>query len=263
MLYLINWTLWVRLFMIMIASSSVYSSPPPKVADVPHCSDHVVVLNDFMMSTGNGSFPMRTDVQLCWNEWGLAISFQAYGDNYTQNTASQCNAALYNQEVVEMFMTAGANDPTLYAEIEISPNNLIYASAIENPFYNSTNLSHTYYPKDCTKGCGCDRVQEASGIRFEATIDHDRQMWKGLMDVPWSTINWNQPGIPKVLRGNFFRIVMREDMQGKDCPAVSETGPCLYGAWTPTYVDPPSFHWPHYFATFNIKSKKKKTAPIQ
>lgn len=252
----------------LIFAVIISSTPPPKIANIPYCYGEYAQLTDFMMSTGSGPFPAVTVIKLCWKEFGLEIFFDAYNDMHTQNTKTQCNADLYNQEVVEFFITAGAVDPTLYTEIEITPNELLFVATIQKPLDSWKNSSKTYYPSDCKDpvGCDCGRVRKASGVNFSTAIDPHRNMWRGSMSVPWSTMNWHSQGIPTVLRGNFYRILMKEDMEGKDCPTIpsGETGPCIYGAWTPTYQDPPSFHWAHYFATFNIQKRvtKKKVKNI-
>ncbi len=134
----------------------------------------------------------------------------------------------------------GLQDPPNYLEVETTPYSALYTSHILNPFLNGT-ISHTLV--------ACD----SSGIEHFSSVDVRAQAWRALLAVPWTLINAAaltataaavQPG--DEYRANFYRIFMLNNVSS--CSASD----CDYGAWSPTFHDPPSFHQPKFFGLLRL-----------
>lgn len=221
------------------AASSFIGSPPS--LDVPYCGHHEpAVISSLELSSGKGKFPAETRVGGCWDEHGLALLYIAEEDPFLRNDYSKCNSETYNQEVVEVFISA--KQPrvhkdadkviTKYLEVEVTPHDTLYVARITNPFGNGTNKTNLLI--DC----------DASGIEHKAHAGEEQDYGVEVM-LPWSLIDGHNDdaanttyGAKKgdVYKGNFFRVLMQKNV------SVCDSTTCAYGAWSPTFDDPPQFH---------------------
>ena len=187
-------------------------------------------------SNGSAPFPARTSVAVCHDDTMLQLAYTSLDDPLLLNDRTKCNSDLYNQEVVEVFVSEGSAAPEHYLEVELSPRNLLYVSQIKNPYRNGSDLSHRLV--------GC----EQSGVRH--LVHAGGNSWNGTLSIPLSLIHaasqpWTNTsalaprvGVADVYRINFFRVLALDKVES--CTADT----CAYGAWGPTFRYPPAFHVP-------------------
>lgn len=131
-------------------------------------------------------------------------------------------------------------------QFEITPFNVTYMSLIGNPYMNGTNMTHDLV--DCS----------TSGVQSSVTASNATHSWTATLKLPWSLIgNVSDSSTPDrthlgnvgfapldipVWRINLFRVLMLTDTD------FCTPSTCWYGAFSPTFVNPPAFHYPAYFA---------------
>jgi hypothetical protein len=152
-------------------------------ATVPRCSSgRTTSLSINQLSNGKGSSQGTSSVSLCFDQSGLVVKHAAAGQKYlSENGYDQCNDAIYNLNVAELFIAPVIDEeplgPHCYNEIDISPSNVMFESGI----YNS-NLSHTTI-KNSLIDC------ETSGVGHYVTVDKDQQTWTSVLTLPWDVVN--------------------------------------------------------------------------
>lgn len=66
---------------------------------------------------------------MCHSSTHLEATFRALDDSYIRNDVTDCNGAIFNQAVAELFISPlnyEDIDPHCYFEIDISPNNVMF-----------------------------------------------------------------------------------------------------------------------------------------
>lgn len=92
---------------------------------VPRCDANTSVPFEIgFYSNGTTAIP-NTRGQACADAQFLRLQFDLEGDRLLKNTYQGCNTAMYNQEVVEAFVSPSAADTTYYHEIELSPSSYL------------------------------------------------------------------------------------------------------------------------------------------
>jgi hypothetical protein len=138
-------------------------------------------------------------------------------------TYTQRDEPIYDQEVVEVFIAVGQEDPVRYYEFEVSPNGVLFDAAIYNPTSQRRDLV-------------ADAAWDCPGLRWQAGRDDARQIWWAILVIPWQAIK--PPGdLPALWRANFYRIERPRDAEPE------------FSAWSPTMTEPADFHKPAYFGT--------------
>jgi hypothetical protein len=179
-----------------------------------------------------GPHPWRTHFRAIWNERGLAIRFDVC-DTKPWHTMTRRDDAIWEEEVVEIFV-----DPTRlgrdYAEVEISPINVVTDLHVRHPHpnltsdraWNWTGLESTVVPGSC------------GGLSSDS--------WMALAWLPWAGLAGMAPAVDGLLpptpgdrwRFNVFRI------KRPNGPGDPEHG-AIYAAWS--VPEGPSFHAPEAF----------------
>jgi len=155
---------------------------------------------------------------------------------------------------MEMFIAPGAEHPTKYTEIDVSPNNVRFVAEVAKPLDSWDNSTTTFFPETCTSDHPCDCKDEASGVTSKTRKFKDgysranqKNSWASQMSIPWATIGATEANLPianesAIFRSNFYRIAVmnRSKLTPEgNCPE-ERNGACSYGAWVPTGSD--SFH---------------------
>lgn len=170
-----------------------------------------------------GAPAQRTALRLGWTPDALFARFDCE-DSRPWATLRRRDAPLWQEEVVELFLAAGANAPAEYVELEVNPLGALFDARIVNPRLDRTDLQ-------------ADTTFDWPGIRWEAGAAADGTGWWAALALPW----WGLPGAAPparpgtVLRANLYRI---------DRPA---DGPVEHTAWSPTFEIPADFHRPRRF----------------
>lgn len=178
----------------------------------------------FICADGGEPATWQTTVRLCYDDAALYVRFDC-DDADIWGSYTERDDPLYDEEVVELFFAPGPATPTRYAEIEISPNGVLFDALIDNP-----------------SGLRADLRADTSwdpAVRAHAWRDDAAGRWGALLALPWAEI---APGVepPPVWRANFFRI---ERPRG---------GSPEFSCWSPTYSAPADFHRPALFGTLAL-----------
>ena len=133
-------------------------------------------------------------------------------------TRARRDDALWEEEVVEVFLAPGADDPAAYVEIEVNPLGTLFDARVSNPDGRRETMR-------------VDRSWDLPGI--EVAVARERGGWSASIAMPWAGLAPGGP--PPIWRANFFRIERPRD------------GEAEFSCWSPTLADPPDFHKPHFF----------------
>ena len=191
----------------------------------------------FKHAAGGQEIKQKTIVELSIRDEFLVLRFQCLNDTFVDdNYYFENNTPMWNQEVFEVFIANGKDDPTDYLEIEINPNNAIFIARIKNPDMLGSALSSEFIdPKK-------------SGIVYE--VNKDSESWNGYLLLPFSLIQY--PGIEKndQFRINFYRIILQNKQSNKDWKCSLNNS--IFACWSSTMVDEPAFHRSEYFGLMTI-----------
>jgi hypothetical protein len=183
-----------------------------------------------------GPNPYRTSFRALWNEQGCYIRFDA-DDDRPWHTLSHRDAALWNEEVVEIFLDPSGTGRD-YAELEISPANIVCDLRIAEGWPSlDGDLSW-------------DWTGAETRVMARASTDAGPVgSWVATAWLPWDGLrslsdraSTKLPPRPRDRwRFNVFRI------KRPGGPAEPEEG-AIYAAWS--VPDGPSFHVPAAFREF-------------
>jgi hypothetical protein len=188
----------------------------------------------FKNATDGTESKQITEVKLKADEQYLSVEFDCQQNPYVaQNTYNQHNSEMYNQEVFELFIAEGEKTPTRYLELEINPNNVIFAGWIENP------------TKEAPKSCEFVTHEAAKIIH---SITKTKDSWSGKMQIPWTLLG----GKKDAYRINFYRIISLKSHAKSDWKGTPAS--CAYLCWIPTMSGAtPRFHRPDAFGVLKIQ----------
>ena len=187
--------------------------------------DAVPALPPLLLADGSGLAQQQTAVRICYDADALYVRFDC-ADRDIWGTFTRRDDPIYDEEVVEVFIGAGVETPTQYAEIEISPNGVLFDAWVRNPHGERTQMT-------------IDTGWSWPAIRWHAErIDGEKRWWAALV-LPWAGISPAGP-VPKVWRANFYRIERPRDRAPE------------YSCWSSTLTEPADFHKPARFGTLRI-----------
>jgi len=182
--------------------------------------DDVRVLPPFTLADGSGPATQQTTARVCYDLQALYVRFDC-DDHDIWGTYTQRDDPIYDEEVVEVFLTPGEPDPTHYYEFEISPNGVLLDAQIYNPTSQRTELE-------------VDTSWNCPGIHWQARRNNAANHWWAIIVIPWQAVAGSED-LPKVWRANFYRIERLRD------------GDPEFSCWSPTMTEPADFHKPAYF----------------
>ena len=167
----------------------------------------------------DGADPLQaTAVRIAYDVEALRLRFDC-DDRDIWATHARRDAPLWEEEVVELFIAPGEDDPSDYVEIEVNPKGAIFDARVSNPEGRRDSMR-------------VDSAWNAAGLVAEVSRPSPRS-WRAEIVVPWSDLCEGEP--PRVWRANFFRIERPRD------------GDPEFSCWSPTLTDPPDFHKPAFF----------------
>jgi hypothetical protein len=179
-------------------------------------------------STDASAPRLSTNLVVWFDDAHLFILFSA-ADDYVQSTHLTHDAPLYEEDVVEAFLSP--ETPLRYYELEASPRGTLFDARIESP---AGVRSGMIVDRDWTcEGlvAAVRRVTESSGT---TTVDT-------LLRVPFAALGRVTPVPGETWKGNFFRID-RHPTRGDE-----------YSAWQPTLKTPADFHVVASFGTLRFE----------
>lgn len=190
----------------------------------------------FKHATNGEDADFNTRVTLDADDRFLKVDFTCEQNLFTEENSMKIhNAPLYHQEVFEVFIGAGEEDPHDYFEIEINPNNAVWIGEIANP----------------ERGEGPQHIvrqmePEAAGISYGT--ETAKGVWNGFLHIPWKLIGEERNGEYRV---NFYRIRSRVSHAGPDWECDADT--CDFVCWSSTLSGAePAFHRPKKFGRLKV-----------
>lgn len=191
--------------------------------------------NQFRHATDGNLATQQTEVHLKYDADSLHVRFRCHDNPFTaENSMTEHNDNLFNQEVFELFIAPSEGDAVNYLEFEINPNNAIWTGQVFNPTLGEGGGNKlTMIPYN------------------EAGITHDVKImensWFGEFTVPWKLIG----GKSDVCRINFYRIISKTSHENPDWVCTAET--CDFTCWSPTMSgETPAFHKPKKFGVLRL-----------
>jgi len=185
----------------------------------------VSALPPLLLADGSGLAQQQTVVRVCQDANALYVRFDC-ADRNIWGSFTRRDDPIYDEEVVEVFLAPGAETPTAYAEIEVSPNGVLFDAWVQKPRGDRAQMV-------------VDTGWDWPGIRWRAErIDAEDRWWAALV-LPWAGIAPSAPA-PTIWRANFYRIERPRH-------AAPE-----FSCWSPTLTDPADFHRPARFGTLTL-----------
>lgn len=180
-------------------------------------------LGPFLLSHGRSLPRQSVRARVGADARALYVRFECE-DREPWSTMRHRDDPIYEEEVVEVFLAPGAEDPRAYFEYEVSPAGVLFDARIENPQGRRADMK-------ILTGWDCEEIGWGAGIVPGG--------WWAVLALPWASMLRGAP-MPALWRANFYRI---------DRPTGS---PPEYSAWSPTLADPPDFHLPARFGTLEL-----------
>ncbi len=189
----------------------------------------------FKNATDGKTSSQTTEVKLKADNQYLSIEFKCLQNPFVaQNSYTKHNSEMYNQEVFEIFIAEGSATPTRYLELEINPNNALFAGWIENP------------TKEAPKSCDFVSHEDAKIIHSVSKV---AESWSGKMQIPWTLLGGEAKDTYRI---NFYRIISLKSHTKADWKGTPTT--CAYLCWSPTMSGAtPRFHRPEAFGILKIE----------
>lgn len=193
-------------------------------------SKHLIA-TPFKHATNGENADFFTKVEVASDADYLKVEFVCGDNNFTsENSLTEHNQPLYNQEVFEVFVGLGKEDTKEYLEIEVNPNNALWIGKISNPVLGES-------PQRILEQIS---LQEA-GILHEVSIFDNT--WSGYLHIPWKFIGRDIDGSYRI---NFYRIRSKVSHPNPDWECDTET--CDFVCWQSTLSgESPAFHRPKRF----------------
>lgn len=182
----------------------------------------VAVLLPFRRAQDGGAVRQTTLARACDDGTALWVRFDCEDDRIVSPHMRR-DDPLHEAEVVEVFLSAGADEPVRYVEFEVSPGGVLFDARIDNPDGRRDTLV-------------VDDGWDCPGVRWEAVREDHARRWSAALQIPWASAAPADLVPEERWRVNLLRIDRGED------PADDE-----FSCWSSTFTDPPDFHVPDRF----------------
>ena len=184
-----------------------------------------VTLPPLILADGSQPALQQTVTRVCYNGQALFVRFDCT-DSDIWGTYTQRDEAIYDEEVVEVFLASGETTPIDYYELEISPNGVLLDVLAHNPTADRAQLQ-------------LDFSWDCPGLRSAAQRQDTQNQWQAVLALPWTAIGAPDK-LPTLWRANFYRIERPRNVDPE------------FSCWSPTMIDPADFHRPSYFGYLEL-----------
>src|SRR5918912_1166835 len=89
----------------------------------------VLAITPFRLADGSGPAVQQTVLRVCADAWMLYVRFECE-DRDIWGTYTRRDDPIYDEEVVEVFIAPGLEDPIRYCEFEVSPNGVLFDARV-------------------------------------------------------------------------------------------------------------------------------------
>ena len=187
--------------------------------------EELPALAPLILADGNSIAKQQTATRVGYDLQALYVHYEC-DDQDIWGTYTQRDQPIYDEEVVEIFIGAGAERPIDYYEFQVSPNGVLFDARIHNPHERRDDIE-------------VDFAWDCAGIRWCAEANRTEDSWQAILIIPWRSI-CDSSDTPRQWRANFYRI--ERPRAGKD----------EYSCWSPTMTEPADFHKPSYFGHLEL-----------
>lgn len=187
--------------------------------------NQIAALSPFVLTDNSRQAIYQTTTSLCYDNQALYIHFHCE-DPDIWGTMTKRDEPIYNEEVVEIFLAPGIENPTHYYEFEISPDGVLFDAKIVNPGPDRGPIE-VITEWDCP------------GIHWQTRRQDSDSQWSADVIIPWESIAPTDSR-PHIWRANFTRI---------ECPRKAEPE---FSCWSPTLTNPANFHKPTEFGVLRF-----------
>ncbi len=181
-----------------------------------------------------GPEPYATTFRACWDAMALHVRFDA-ADDHPWHTMTRRDDHIWEEEVVEIFLDADGSGRN-YAELEISPANVVCDLRVEAPWPSLESLTAWDWEGLTSAVTPGRSGSSASGDQGWTAVA--RLPWEGLRSLYPETSVSLPPPAGRSWRFNVFRI-KRPGGPGRPHDGV------VYAAWSkpagPSFHDPAAF----------------------
>lgn len=192
----------------------------------------------FFRATDGQRIDVLTHFTLEKTQDALIIRFDCRDNPFlSYNRMTETNDDLYNQEVFEVFIAAGKENPTNYLEIEVNPNNALWVGWVHNPSLGLGTEPNTL------------KMIQKEQISIQHKVTCQESSWSGELQIPLALITDRVD--ERNFRINFYRIVAKE--KPKDTQWVCTDENAHFLCWSPTMSGQvPAFHRPTHFGYLQL-----------
>lgn len=187
-------------------------------------------ITPFILADGSGPALQQTAARLGCDADCLYVRFDCE-DRDIWGTYRERDEPIYDEEVVELFISPGAATPAEYFEFEISPDGVFFDARISNLDEDRATLR-------------VDLAWNADARWWTRREDHAGR-WTAILALPWRCLT-SEP-LPSVWRANLFRIERPRD------------GEPEFSCWSPTFTTPADFHKPSRFGYLMLAEETERT----
>ena len=183
--------------------------------------------------TNGNPVEKKARVKLLWSEEYLYVLFDVE-DDHIWGTYEKNDDPIYEQEVVEIFISFSEMIPKNYLELQFSPKGIKFDGKVSNP----TGSRHdSGFNVDVSWDSRLEFKQKISATEDYGSYKAGR--WVTQVKIPVSELLVSELKVGNRLRGNLFRI--------DGYPKQNS-----YQALVPNLESVPNFHTPKKFATFEL-----------
>lgn len=175
----------------------------------------------FILADGSAEAERQTVARAVWDRDALYVGFDCI-DPDVWGTYTQRGDPVFQEEVVEVFITTSADDLRVHTAFELSPRNALWISR------------HRQRAAGSEKNWDAPGVRTATSVRGTLDERSDRdEGWSAELAIAFSELGVRAPEPGDRWRINFFRI--------------DRTPTPEFSSWSPTLNSPPAFHVPERF----------------
>lgn len=190
--------------------------------------EELPALPPFILANGRGRAEQQTTVRIAYDADLFYVRFDC-DDRDIWGKATARDSAIYDEEVVELFIAPGDAAPTYYYEFEVSPLGTLLDLDVHSPHLERKGIQ-TNFAWDCP------------GLQWSVERNDANNHWRAYLVVPWQSIGAARDDLATSWRANFYRI---ERPHGQ---------PPEFSCWSPTMSDPADYHRPRYFGHLRLAS---------
>jgi hypothetical protein len=183
-------------------------------------------LSPFIIANGSAPAQQQTVVHIGYDDANFYVRYDCDDtDIWGKSTAR--DSAIYDEEVVELFIAPGDAHPTYYYEFEVSPLGTLLDLDVHSPNLERSTLQGNF-------------AWNCPGLQWSAERNDAAHHWRAYLVVPWHSIGATGTTLPPTWRANFYRI----DRPRGHAPEFS--------CWSPTMSEPADYHRPAYFGHLQL-----------